>query len=143
MPAIDSTAGCQCIVSMATDFVQNLLCCGAFTVFSFLPSSAHTRNSSQLTQGTVIEAAEGFLELLFLWRKLILNCRHRERERTGDQQGETERSDRTKGRRLPVCMTQWKMCLSEYGCSEATEVLPGASSSPFFNSHLPHNGPIV
>lgn len=41
-------------------------------MFSFL-MSAHIRNSSQLTQGTVIEAAEGFLESLFFFFGLILS----------------------------------------------------------------------
>lgn len=35
-------------------------------VFPFLTSSTHMKNSSQLTQGTVIETVEGFLELLSL-----------------------------------------------------------------------------
>lgn len=65
MPATDGPAGCQCTVSMATDFSAEFIVWRGI-VFSFL-MSAHIRNSSQLTQGTVIEAAEGFLESLFFF----------------------------------------------------------------------------
>lgn len=59
-------------------------------VFSFL-TSVHMRNSSQLTQGTVIEAAEGFLELLFSSVKAYSEATGWERERK-----------RGRGRRLVI-----------------------------------------
>lgn len=88
-------------------------------MFSFLTSSAHTRNSSQITRGTVIEAAEGFLELLFLSAKANSVPGGREGgwgEGTAISAETAERSKK-KGRRWPVHVTQWKICLSEHGCS--------------------------
>lgn len=57
-------------------------------MFSFL-MSAHIRNSSQLTQGTVIEAAEGFLESLFLAKansEPIVRVRESEDQRSAKRQ---------------------------------------------------------
>lgn len=91
-------------------------------MFSFL-MSAHIRNSSQLTQGTVIEAAEGFPESLFLAKA---NSQPIVRERESEDQRSVKRqSGMMESHRWPVCMTQWKICLSECSCSEATEVFLG------------------
>lgn len=67
MPAEDSSAFCQCSENVATDFVRGLLCAGALC-FLFHVCGAH---KEPIKQGTVIEAAEGFLELLFFSKSLF------------------------------------------------------------------------
>lgn len=137
MPATDITAVCQCTVSMATDFVQNLLCCAALCFpFQRCPHTRGTHHSSH--------RAEWLKPQRDSWNCFFLaeaNSDLWEKREDGDQP--RDGAEWSKGRRCAVFMTQWTICLCECGRSEATEVLPGASLSLFFDPHLPHNGPIV
>lgn len=96
MPATDITAVCQCTVSMATDFVQNLLCCAALCFpFQRCPHTRGTHHSSH--------RAEWLKPQRDSWNCFFLaeaNSDLWEKREDGDQPGDG--AEWSKGRRCAV-----------------------------------------